>query len=136
MTKKLRDAEALARHNAQMKAYRAADPEKFRARSRRAGERHRQLNGESVANSRLVYRYGVSVEVYAEMLSQQNGVCAICSKPPSPKRRLGVDHNHTTGFVRALLCQNCNAGIGMFDENPDIIAKVLGYLSAFGGDAE
>lgn len=135
--KKLRDEAALIRHAAQMREYRRRDPEKFAERSRLNTQRHRVVNPESVKNSRLVYRYGVPLKDYQEMLGQQNGLCAICSKPPSPKRMLGVDHDHKTGLVRALLCQNYNAGIGMFSEDPLLLEAAMRYLSIFsdGDDA-
>ncbi len=50
---------------------------------------------------------GVSDERYAELLAEQGGHCALC--PTEPKtRRLHVDHDHTTGRIRGLLCYSCN----------------------------
>lgn len=58
--------------------------------------------------------YGITVEDYKRMLGEQGGVCAICGEPPSPGRHLDVDHCHTSGAVRGLLCRSCNAGLGSF----------------------
>ena len=52
-------------------------------------------------------QYGLVPEQYTQLLERQNGVCAICGHPPKT-RRLGVDHDHKTGRVRALLCHTCN----------------------------
>jgi len=51
--------------------------------------------------------YGITEAQYEAILAQQNGVCAICFRPPK-KLRLGVDHDHKTGRVRGLLCFRCN----------------------------
>lgn len=50
--------------------------------------------------------------LYPEMLEQQGGVCAICGREPSPKRRLDMDHNHKTMKIRGLLCVRCNRALG------------------------
>ena len=55
-------------------------------------------------------RQGIKMTVgeYDKQLAAQDGVCAICYKPPSKKKRLDVDHNHKTSKVRGLLCYACN----------------------------
>lgn len=75
----------------------------------------------------LKKRYGISVECYEKMLEDQNGVCAICGAFPG-KRRLHVDHNHKTGEVRGLLCNNCNVGIGHAQEDITTLKKMIYYL--------
>lgn len=52
--------------------------------------------------------YGLTVEDYDRILAQQGGACGICRKFPKPGKRLAVDHDHQTGFVRGLLCFLCN----------------------------
>ena len=39
-----------------------------------------------------------------------------------------VDHNHTTGKIRDLLCGNCNGGLGKFMDNPELLIKAADYL--------
>lgn len=73
------------------------------------------------------YRYGITVEQYERQLRRQKGVCAICSQPPPPGKRLHVDHDHGSGQVRELLCINCNRGIGIM-ETPEWFANALDYL--------
>jgi hypothetical protein len=72
--------------------------------------------------------YGISEVEYTEMYEQQNGVCSICGRPEQGKRLLSVDHNHETGKVRALLCNGCNSGLGMFEENIKYLSKAIEYL--------
>lgn len=52
--------------------------------------------------------YGLTIEEYDNLLEFQGGGCAICGKPCASGKRLAVDHDHTTGEVRALLCMRCN----------------------------
>lgn len=55
----------------------------------------------------LRLKYGITLEQYARMFLRQGGGCALCSVPPKT-RALHVDHDHTTGRVRGLLCFRCN----------------------------
>lgn len=61
----------------------------------------------------LFRKYGITLEKYNEMLSSQDFVCKICKKPETIKtnirtNKLAVDHCHSTGKVRDLLCMKCN----------------------------
>lgn len=68
--------------------------------------------------------YGLTLECEVEIFESQGGVCAICGYPLP----LCVDHNHVTGFVRGLLCNNCNAGLGFLGDNSDNLRKAAYYL--------
>ncbi len=72
-------------------------------------------------------RYGITLDDYNERLRNQGGVCAICKRVPD-QRRLVVDHCHTTGDVRGLLCSRCNTGLGMFTDNPETLYVAAVYL--------
>ena len=75
-------------------------------------------------------KYGIDHDTYEKMHGEQSGMCAICGGPGrTDTGNLSVDHCHETGLIRGLLCQNCNAGIGMFRESPDILGKAIKYLS-------
>lgn len=59
----------------------------------------------------LEKRFGISKETYLQILAEQKGRCYICHKTPydtKPRRNLAVDHDHSTGNIRGLLCFNCN----------------------------
>lgn len=87
------------------------------------------LKEKSRLKAQLKRYYGITVEQYNAMFAYQNGACAICGKPESEQsRKLSVDHNHETGAVRGLLCDNCNHAIGMFQDDIDLLQKAINYL--------
>jgi hypothetical protein len=72
---------------------------------------------------------------YEEMLKAQGNGCALCGKSEAENgQRLAIDHNHTTHQVRALLCRNCNTGIGAFKEDQEIMIKAIEYINTWGED--
>lgn len=74
-------------------------------------------------------KYGVSADQFEELVVLQDGKCAVCGgKPNGGKKRLCVDHNHTTGKLRGLLCDCCNRGLGLLKDNPNILEKAIAYL--------
>lgn len=104
--------------SADRKAYAKQNPEKQRAK-------------------RLV-RYGLTPEQYDALYDVQKGRCAICG---TQKDRAGagdvgggnvlcIDHNHSTGVIRGLLCTGCNTGLGSFGDNPDHLIAAANYLRA------
>ncbi len=77
---------------------------------------------------RLKKCYGITLEQYNEMVEVQRGRCAICDKTQSVGRRLAVDHDHDTGFVRGLLCDGCNLMIGRLKDSPSLLDRMRRYL--------
>lgn len=77
-------------------------------------------------------RYGITGEQYLAMMANQGGRCLLCRALPAPDAnrwaQLHVDHCHRTGDVRALLCQNCNRGLGMFQEDPVVLRRAANWL--------
>lgn len=72
--------------------------------------------------------YGLTPEQFMALYEKQNGKCAICSEAPSTKRGLHVDHCHTTGEVRGLLCHGCNVGIGALKDDAGLLRAAIAYL--------
>ena len=63
---------------------------------------------------------------YDALLERQGGVCAICAKPS--KKTLCVDHCHSTGTIRGLLCRKCNLGLGCLADDQAALIAALAYL--------
>ena len=77
----------------------------------------------------LKRKYGITLAEYDEMLEIQSGGCAICGKTPKEEgKHLAVDHNHETGNIRGLLCEDCNRAIGMLGEKPQRLRAATLYL--------
>lgn len=77
-------------------------------------------------DQKLTKKYGLSREGYRALFAQQEGRCAICGDRPEV---LNVDHCHSTGRVRGLLCTPCNLGIGYFRDSPSALGRAVDYLS-------
>lgn len=75
-----------------------------------------------------IKRYGLTISQYEHMLKVQSHKCKVCLEPFSSAKSTHVDHNHTTGKVRALLCGKCNTALGQLRESDFILQRVLAYL--------
>lgn len=78
----------------------------------------------------LQKKYGISHSQYEELLGRQAGRCALC-RSDNPRARFGrfhIDHCHTTGRIRGLLCGRCNLGLGSLGEDPRVLVRALDYL--------
>lgn len=99
---------------------------------RRSRDRRRTNPPPSASqNARFLRSYGITVDDRDDLIDSQKGLCAICGQPPMGKRQHGVlhvDHDHETGRVRAMLCSNCNLGLGKFKDDPDLLARAAQYV--------
>jgi len=77
-------------------------------------------------------RYGLTLQGRAALMLQQNGACAVCGETFAGRGH--VDHNHMTGKVRGLLCNNCNRGIGLLRDRSEILMTAAQYLAASEGE--
>lgn len=80
----------------------------------------------------LFRHYGITLEQYNRLLLQQKGQCVICNEKPRGNTRktqnLYVDHDHTTGEIRGLLCPCCNSALGLVKEDVTILRRMIIYL--------
>lgn len=95
--------------------------------------RYRQNNKGNIAMSNVRWRlkreYGLSLEDYEKMGIRQGLRCGICNKSQTEnKTKLCVDHCHKTGKIRALLCHDCNVGLGRFKDDPELLFNAIRYL--------
>ena len=80
-------------------------------------------------NADLKRLYGITLNEYDDLLKEQGYMCACCGTDnPRGKGRFVVDHCHTTGEVRGLLCSKCNIGIGQFDDDTSKLMSAINYL--------
>ena len=87
-------------------------------------------------NRRLLKAYGITAEQYDIMYAEQKGCCYICGKHETETQlanqfkgqRLNVDHCHTTGTVRKLLCSPCNTALGLLEEDRERVKKLYDYI--------
>lgn len=73
---------------------------------------------------------GVTENDYRRMYREQNGRCGICQRRLYSKRykAFAVDHDHTTGEIRGLLCTNCNTGLGLFRDCPNALQRAIEWV--------
>jgi len=77
----------------------------------------------------LKHVYKMTVEDYNKFLITQGGACAICrTTDPGRYANFCVDHDHTTGMIRGLLCQKCNQAIGLLQDSPKNCKQAAKYL--------
>lgn len=95
---------------------------------------YRKRRPRNVRDSELKKQYGISLSEWEAMHLSQGGVCAVCKSSESERSsrysNLSVDHCHSTGRVRGLLCSSCNRGLGFFKDRPDLIDAAAAYLRA------
>ena len=89
----------------------------------------------SSRNALLKCSYGITQLEYDQLFEKQNGLCAIWGKPETCSHKgildhLSVDHVHTTGKIRGLLCHNCNIALGNFKEDFSILENAIVYLKS------
>ena len=81
---------------------------------------------DSVRKWYLKTTYGLTPEQYDELYSKNNGKCHICLEKKD--YYLHVDHNHSTGEIRGLLCNNCNRALGLFKDSKESLLRAIKYL--------
>lgn len=98
------------RRNERLRAWRAANPEKARAKERR---------------SRLSSKYNLTEQQHAAILARFDGMCWVCRARPA----IVIDHDHQTGLVRGAACHGCNSVVlARIDADPAYLGRVAAYL--------
>lgn len=84
----------------------------------------RQKHPHKVKDTKRRQLYGISSAEVQLMIDSQSGMCDICQQRPANH----IDHDHSTGKVRAILCGPCNMGLGSFLDNPEIMRRAADYV--------
>ena len=102
---------------------------------------YEKINSEKIKEQRRLAHvkrlYKLNAEQYYQMIQQQNNLCAICHNPEictnknKDVRPLCIDHDHTTGKVRGLLCNSCNAMLGNANDSIDKLKAAINYLQFY-----
>jgi hypothetical protein len=107
---------------------RSADGRSPRCRECRAKKRASE-DPATIRRRFFRWKYGIELEEYDRRLAAQGGVCAICQSPPRfGRKHLDVDHDHSTGDIRGLLCSPCNTALGLLGEDPSRVIRLASYL--------
>lgn len=103
------------------KRYYQTNKERINAKSRA----WRVANQELVKSYELEHRYGITLEEFNGLCLIQENCCAICGEITDKPY---VDHDHSDGRIRGLLCSSCNKGIGFFKDSPEKLRAAANYL--------
>lgn len=80
-------------------------------------------------------QYGLTGHDVRRMLREQSYACLICETRigfgTKEKNYLHIDHCHVTGGIRGLLCNRCNSGLGLFDDEPELLVRAARYVEAY-----
>lgn len=109
------------------RAWAKVNPEKVKEskRNTRKKEGHQSLSRGYILN----HRYGITLDGYDALLSEQEGRCAVCNVKQTDKTyHFHVDHCHNTGVVRGLLCSPCNVFLGVIKDDIDALKRAINYL--------
>ncbi|KKM79559.1 hypothetical protein LCGC14_1348760 [marine sediment metagenome] len=101
----------------------------YRAKYFQEKEKGSESYLKNTRRAHLKKMYGITPEIYEKMRSQQKGKCGMCGK--IPKKRLAVDHDHSTDKIRGLLCFKCNTFIGYIETSRDIVEEATIYLEKY-----
>lgn len=107
-----------------MRAARDKDREQYNASQRTWHRSHPDYHR---AGS-LKKNFGITIEQYDKMAAFQDNACAICRGHNPSGKRLAVDHDHTSGKIRSLLCSRCNTALGQLREQPGLCRAAAEYL--------
>lgn len=70
-------------------------------------------------------RYKITEQEVLDLLI--NDTCEICKSKCSGKDKV-IDHCHSSGKIRGILCRKCNLGLAHFDDNIEIFVNAIKYL--------
>ena len=120
--------------NKRVKSYRKKNPEQWRKYQKTYYEKNKNKPEFKMKRREysLIRRYGLTIKDYDKLFKLQNRKCAICGKHQKEMRkRLSIDHNHKTGFVRGLLCYYCNSKLLRYlRDNKNCAVGLVNYLQA------
>lgn len=121
---------------ARMRKYYSENKERYRQADKKFRDRdpkkYYAIHNKAARKVRLKREYNITPEEYENILQAQQNCCAICKKSQEQfSKKLHIDHCHTTGKVRGLLCNACNLCIGKAEDSITILQNAVDYLKLF-----
>ena len=95
--------------------------------------KYRLENKHIIESKRCMKRYGITLEDKKQLIQDQNNKCLICKCVFTKINKPHVDHNHSTGKVRGILCNDCNSLLGFAKENIQILQNSINYIEVKNG---
>lgn len=84
--------------------------------------------GSTLPTNATLKKYGITIDQWSDLIENQDRRCWICRKSFSRSRLPCVDHRHTDGLVRGLLCTPCNRRVGEMHDSVSWFATAAEYL--------
>jgi len=102
----------------------------------------RQVWRDKGGHRRFLYKqHGITEDEYNKLFNLYDGKCHVCLQEETGrhnrtggKLHLAIDHNHSTGKVRGLLCRNCNTALGLMKESPDRLKSLISYIEKYNNE--
>ena len=90
----------------------------------------RPENKAKLRDNHLQSQFGLTHDDYEKILAEQNGVCWICKEHRVAKNKeyMAIDHCHSSGKIRGILCNWCNKALGAFRDDIDLLKNAIEYL--------
>jgi len=122
------------RRAADLKSWQQANPEKCYANTKKWSSKNPDKVRVNRRRADLMRKFGITIEQYDSLLLGQGNKCAICktSELGPSGRRFHVDHDHSTGKNRGILCHFCNVMLGCAKDNTQLLEVAIKYLRAHG----
>ena len=123
-TKPIEDFYKTGRKNGDEHAYECKECAKARIKAAH------KANPDKQRDRHLRRTYGISLSEFNRMVLSQGSKCACCgtNEPGGKHNQWNVDHDHVTGAVRALLCKDCNVVLGIVEDSPEHLQRLIHYI--------
>jgi len=102
--------------------------EKHRKQYHAENVEERQKRKKWQRKGHLFRKYGLTVKEFSAMILEQKNKCKICKCEMEDPQ---VDHNHSTGELRGLLCRPCNLSLGLLKEDPKVLYNMISYINDY-----
>lgn len=112
------------------KQWQLENPERTKELSRNYYLRNKDSHNKRSSENRLIRTLGITQEEYDDIMKEHDGRCDIChtTEPGGPHKKFNLDHDHSTGKLRGILCRRCNTSLGQFEDSVTLMKKAISYL--------